>query len=184
MMRVFQRALPAILLILLAACHTSFAKGQAAYAGFGPGSYVSVGVTASGYNSDYGKQRLAGPAIYLDANLYRRIGVELEARSLRYNAQENLRETTYLAGPKISTHGRTLRPYGKLLVGRGEFNYPFNYAKGSYFVVAPGGGIDWRLGRSRIIFRIADVEYQFWPRFSYGPLHPWGVSSGLALRLF
>ena len=184
MKRALTRFLPALLLVFLAAFNSSSAKAQAAYAGFGPGGYVSVGVTASGYNTDYGKQRLAGPALYLDANLYRRIGVELEARSLRYNAHEDLRETTYLAGPKISTHGRTLRPYAKFLVGRGEFNYPFNYARGSYLVVAPGGGVDLRLGRSRLIFRIADVEYQFWPRFSYGPLHPWGVSSGLALRLF
>lgn len=159
-------------------------KAQAIYAGKGPGTYITVGATASGYESDYGKTLLGGATIYADANLYRRIGVEAEGRFLRYRSPNDLRETMYLVGPKISSNARSIRPYGKFLVGRGEFNFPFNYATGSYFVMAPGAGLDWRVGHSRWMVRVVDFEYQLWPQFSYGALHPYGASSGISFRVF
>jgi hypothetical protein len=157
---------------------------QAKYAGNGPGSYVSIGVTASGFESDYGQRLLGGASVFVDANIYRRIGVEAEARQSRFHSDEDLRESTYLIGPKISSHGRTWRPYGKLLLGRGEFNFPFNYAKGSYFVIAPGAGLDWRVRNSRLVVRLIDIEYQDWPQFSFGAIHPYGASTGLSIRIF
>ena len=61
------------------------ARAQASYAGIGPGSYVSVGATFSGYNSgQYGKTLLTGGSAFVDANLYRRIGVEAEYRKLNH----------------------------------------------------------------------------------------------------
>ena len=173
-----------VLLLIVALFAGLKANGQAVYAGKGPGGYISLGATVSGYNSDYGKQRLIGPAVYLDANLYRRIGVEGEFRNLRYHAQEDLRQSTYLVGPRISTHTRAFRPYAKFLVGRGTMTFPFRYARGSYFVAAPGAGLDVRLGQSRVLVRVVDVEYQFWPDFTFGPMHPWGISTGLSVRLF
>jgi hypothetical protein len=157
---------------------------QAVYTADGPGSYVSVGVTVSGFESDYGQRLLGGASVFVDANLYRRIGVELEARQSRFHSDEDLRESTYLAGPKISTHGLNWRPYAKLLVGRGQFNFPFNYATGSYFVIAPGAGLDWRVGHSRLLVRLVDFEYQVWPQFSFGAIHPYGVSTGISVRVF
>jgi hypothetical protein len=159
-------------------------NAQAKYAGYGPGSYVSVGVTASGFESDYGQRLLGGASVFLDANIYRRIGVEVEARQSRFHTDEDLRESTYLVGPKISTHGRTWRPYAKLLVGRGEFNFPFDYATGSSVVVAPGAGLDWRVAHSRVMVRIIDFEYQDWPQFTYGAIHPYGASAGVSFRVF
>jgi hypothetical protein len=168
--------------VLIASAHRL--RAQAIYTADGPGTYVSVGVTASGFESDYGKRLLGGASVFIDANLYRRIGVEIEARQSRFHTDEDLRESTYLAGPKISTHGRTWRPYGKLLVGRGEFNFPFNYASGSYFVIAPGAGLDWRVRNSRWMVRLVDFEYQEWPQFSFGSIHPYGASAGISFRVF
>jgi hypothetical protein len=150
----------------------------------GPGRYTQVGLNFSAYQIDYGKRYLAGGAIYVDADLNARYGVEAEARTLRFNKDEGVSETTFLVGPRISPLINQFRPYGKLLVGRGTLNYPFNYAEGSYFVIAPGFGLDWRVGNGRFTIRVLDAEFQKWPGFSFGPLKPYGFSSGLAIRVF
>jgi hypothetical protein len=127
----------------------------------------------------------AATAVFVDANLYRKFGVEAEARMFRFNESEQVHDTTYLIGPRFSYLGGRFRPYGKLLVGRGDFYFPFHYAKGTYFVVAPGFGIDWHPRRGRLAIRVVDFEMQYWPNFSYGStLQPYGVSSGIAVRVF
>lgn len=149
----------------------------------GPGSAITLGATLSGFHSDYGQRTLDGGTLYLDANLYRRIGVEAEARTLSLHSDDGLRQSTYLVGPRFSGTRRTLRPYTKLLAGRGTFQFPYGYAHGSYFVVAAGTGLDWHLNRS-VTFRVVDFEYQRWPQFTFGQLRPYGISTGLSLRLF
>ena len=165
-------------------CFGLMLRGQAVYTANGPGSFVSLGVTISGYESEYGDTLLGGGSVFLDANVYRRIGVEAEGRSSRLHSNDDLRESTYLVGPRFSGLGRTWQPYAKLLIGRGEFNFPFNYAHGSYLVAAPGLGLDWRLPNHRVIIRLVDFEYQDWPKFSYGSIHPYGAGAGLSVCLF
>ena len=157
---------------------------QAEPAGIGPGSYVAVGVAGSGFNSGYGQQRLIGPTVYLDANLYRRIGFEAEGRQLRFHTQEDLRQTTYLAGVRFSARGYNVRPYTKLLAGMGVMTFPFHDARGKYLVVAPGAGLDWRVRHSGLQVRVLEVEYQYWPQFTFGPLRSWGISTGVSLRVW
>jgi hypothetical protein len=174
----------AVGLLLLAAAVSTQATAQSRPTADGPGSYIQVGGIGSIFQADYGQNHLGGDAAFVDANLYRRIGIEAEARALHFKEQEDVHETTYLAGPRISILTGRFRPYGKFLVGRGQFSFPFHYAQGSYFVIAPGAGVDWQVGRSRLTVRIVDFEFQRWPQFSYGPLQPYGVSSGIALRVF
>ncbi len=164
---------------------TTAAHAQASYAGTGPGSYLTLGATFSGFQSgQYGQTTLTGGSLYLDANLYRRLGVEAEARSLNHGSLEGIRETSYLVGPKLSLKGRRLRPYAKFLVGRGDFRFPFGYAYGKYFVMAPGAGIDWRIHHSRFSLRLIDAEYQIWPNFiPFGKISPYGASAGLSFQL-
>ncbi len=162
----------------------SEARAQAAPTATGPGSYVSLGLAASGFQQDYGQHYIGGETLYVDANLYRRIGVEFEGRLLNFHTSEDVKERTYLAGIKYSTNPRRLRPYVKLLAGRGTLNFPFHYATGSYFVVAPSAGLDWHLGESRWAVRVIDVQYQIWPQFSFGELHPYGASVGISYDLF
>jgi len=50
-------------------------------------------------------------------------------------------------------------------------------------VVAPGGGVDYRLN-NRIRLRLADLEYQYWPQFTYGAMTSVGVSTGIRVRIF
>jgi hypothetical protein len=160
------------------------AAAQAEPTARGPGSFTQIGVTGSLYESDYGKQLLGGVGGFLDANVYRRTGVEAEARLSRFNQSEGTHNSTYLIGPRVTLLRENLRPYTKLLVGRGIFYFPFGYAKGSYFVVAPGFGVDWRVARGKLTLRLIDVEFQRWPGFTFGEIKPYGFSSGIAWRVF
>jgi hypothetical protein len=165
---------------LAPACHA-----QAYYTATGPGSYISLGATVSGFQQgQYGNAKIAGGTIFLDAHLYRKIGVEAEARELNLHSAEGIHETNYLIGPKISAKGHALRPYAKFLVGRGDFRFPFGYAYGKYFMMAPGAGLDWRVHRGKVIVRVVDFEYQIWPDFTFGEIRPYGLSTGLAFTIF
>jgi hypothetical protein len=94
-------------------------------------------------------------------------------------------DTTWLIGPRYSlfTVDRKFYPYVKGLVGIGQFNFPYNYAKGTYLAVAPGGGLDYRLSH-RVRLRLVDFEYQLWPKFTYGNMSSYGISTGLRVRIF
>jgi hypothetical protein len=160
------------------------ANAQASATATGPGSFVAVGIAASGFQQDYGHHFIGGEAAYLDANLYRRIGVEVEVRRLNFHTEEDVKENTILAGFKIATNPRRFRPYIKLLAGRGTLDFPFHYATGSYFVVAPSAGLDYHLRNSRFNIRVFDFQYQLWPQFSFGQLHPYGFTTGISFDLF
>ena len=158
--------------------------GQAAPTATGSGGYIAIGAAVSGYHFPYGQQDLAGFTVFADGNLTRRLGVEGEFRRMNLHTSEETRFDNYLIGPKYSfAHGRYL-PYAKVLLGRGDFTYPFAYAKGSYFAVAPGAGLDVRIFGARAFFRVLDFEYQSWPNSTFGATHPYGLSSGLSIRLY
>jgi hypothetical protein len=167
---------------LLSATHR--AGAQAIPTATGPGSFLSVGVAASGFQQDYGQHYIGGETVYVDANLYRDIGIEGEARLLNAHTSEDVKQSTYLVGPRLSLHVFGLNPYIKVLAGRGSMVFPFHYATGSYFTYAYGGGIDWRVRESRLVVRAVDFEYQTWPQFSYGTLHPYGISVGVSYDVF
>lgn len=172
-----------LLLALVMLISPGKVNAQAEHAGREPGSYIALGVTGSGFNSGYGQQRLLGPAFYVDANLYRRLGFEAEARSLRFHNQLDVRQTTYLAGVRVSARGYNVRPYAKLLAGTGTMTFPYNDAHGRYLVVAPGAGLDWRV-RRRLQLRVVDFQYQYWPQFTFGAMRSWGISTGFSLRVW
>jgi hypothetical protein len=172
------------LLVLLALTICAAAYAQDLPTAKGPGSYLALGGTVSAFNSDYGKTTLAGASGYVDANVYKRVGIEAEARTLRFHSDDGMLQTTYLAGPRLSQDFHSLRVYTKVMAGRGTFEFPYGYARGSYFATAAGAGLDWRLKRSRLIVRIIDFEYQRWPQFTFGDLKPYGFSTGLSLRIF
>jgi hypothetical protein len=159
------------------------ASSQALPTATGPGSYTDVGITGSYFNVNYGQRWVGGGSIYVDANLYHRYGAEIQYQTFRYNQQEGTRQTTYLAGPRVSFRDRGLVPYADLLVGRGDFDFPYGYAKGIYFVYAPGAGLDYDL-TSIIKLRLINVQYQMWPQFTFGAFHPYGASVGISLRVW
>jgi opacity protein-like surface antigen len=176
------RVLMALTALLTAAACPHSARAQAQPTASGPGSYVSAGLGYSAYQVDYGQRVLGGGTVFVDVHPTWRYGVEGEARLLRMNASEDVTESTYLVGPHIFIRQGRLRPYVKLLVGLGKINLPFNYAQGTFFAYAPGAGVDYTLS-DRISLRLVDFEYQEWPQFTYGNLHPYGVSAGVVIRI-
>lgn len=157
-------------------------QAQAHPTATGPGSYIAVGGEVSLFQADYGKQNLGGFNIFADIHPTWRYGIEAEARFLSHNTSEDVTETDYLIGPIISIRPGPLRPYVKFLVGAGNIVFPFKYATGSYLAYAPGAGLEYLIG-DRFAIRIIDFEYQSWPSFTYGELHPYGISAGISYRL-
>ena len=159
------------------------ASGQALPAASGPGAYVSVGGGVSAYQVDYGKRIDYGSMAFANLHLRGRYSLEGEARFLKYHTDEQVTQTTYLIGPELVLLRRGgIRPYAKFLVGDARMTFPFGYAKGNYFAMAPGGGVDVRIA-PRVDLRLIDVEYQSWPQFTFGNLHPFGVTAGIRFRI-
>lgn len=170
-----------ILLSLLLLCPHSTAQNIPTAEG--PGSYIAVGGGISAFQADYGQRILGGATLFADVNPTWRIGLEGEARYLRFNSSEDVTESNYLAGPRITLKPGPFRPYVKLLVGAGKIAFPFHYANGTFLAYAPGAGLDY-LVNDRVTLRVIDCEYQVWPDFaSYGELHPYGITAGISFRL-
>jgi hypothetical protein len=157
------------------------AYSQALPTGTGPGAYVIVGGTFSEFKSDYGNQTINGAGAYVDSNLFWRLGIETEGRRVVY-PEFGERQSTLLAGPRWSFSAKGFVPYVKVLTGGARFDFPYGYGHGNYFVVAPGAGVDLRLGR-RLRVRLIDFEYQEWPGFTFGSMHPYGLSTGISYQV-
>jgi hypothetical protein len=167
---------------LISCVATKQLSAQAVPTATGPGGYISIGVTGSLFHVNYDKRWVGGGGLYVDANLYRKFGVEFQGQSLRYNQESGTRQTTYLAGPRYSFRSHGLVPYVKFLAGAGTFTFPYSYAHGDYLVLAPGAGVDYGLSE-RLKVRLINVEYQNWRQFEFGNLHPYGVSVGISYRI-
>lgn len=116
--------------------------------------------------------QLIGPTALFDLNLYSRYGAEGEARWLHWNGSGGQVESNYLAGPRYRAFYRDrFSGWVKMMFGGGWITTPgypvAGSLKGSYFVMAPGGTLSYRLS-NRISLR-ADYEYQFWPSFAGPP---------------
>lgn len=180
-------SLPALLAfcLVLALAPSGSAHAQTAPSAWQEGFSLSAGATASGYYLQYGARKIAGPAVFVDADTRHHIGIEGEARWLLAPQTANVHNTTWLIGLRYSAFDfhQKFHPYVKGLVGFTQFNFPYNYAKGDYLVVAPGGGLDYNLGR-RLRWRVVDAEYQIWPQFTFGNETSFGVSTGIRYRIF
>jgi opacity protein-like surface antigen len=147
------------------------------------GLAISAGGAASGYTLQYGQRKMLGITGFVDVDTRRRLGIEAETRWLEFHQTANVHAETYSAGARYRFNFGRFQPYAKAMIGFGDFNFPYNYARGSYLVSTAGGGLDYRFSR-RIHIRIADVEYQDWPQFTYGAMTSLGVSVGLRVRVF
>jgi hypothetical protein len=159
------------------------ASAQVVPSGDEGGFSLTAGATGSGYEVQYGQQKLLGIAGVVDIDTRRRFGLEAEGRWLMFHNPNQTQTTTYMGGPRYHFTRGKFQFYGKGLVGIGEFTFPYDYAHGSYLVIAPGGGVDYRWKR-KISFRLADVEYQMWPQFTYGSMSSYGVSVGVLYHIF
>jgi hypothetical protein len=167
--------------LLLAAGEST--PAQVVPAAVGPGAYVAVGAGVSAFQAVYGQRDLAGGFLYADVHPQWRIGFEGEARFLRFHTSEDVTETNYIGGIRVRLfHAHSLEPYAKFLVGMGKITLPFDQAHGSFLAYVPGAGLDVVLNHN-VTLRAIDLEYQHWPQFPYGSFSPYGVSSGIRVRI-
>ncbi len=147
---------------------------------------LSVGGVFNATHLQYGEHWVLGAGAFVDANLTWHYGIEGEATWSRWHEQSDTYATTYLIGPRYRFTGfdhYRFAPYAKFLIGDGTFNFPYNLGTGNYFVMAPGGGIDYRW-KPRFDLRLCDVEYQIWPQFTFGAIGNVSLSAGLRYRIF
>ena len=159
------------------------ARGQVKPAGDAGKLMISAGATGSGYYLQYGERKMLGITGFVDIDSRSPFGVELEGRWLEWNQTANVHAETYSLGPRYHRDIGKLNPYAKAMVGYSDFSFPYGLAQGKYLTVTAGGGLDYRLSR-RIYLRAADVEYQYWPQFTYGATSSVGVSAGIRVRVF
>lgn len=141
-----------------------------------------VGASASGYYLQYGVRKMAGVSAFVDADSAHHIGVEGEGHWLEFHQTANVHAESYLIGPRFHVDLGKFQPYAKAMVGFADFNFPYNFAHGNYLVVGAGGGVDYRL-TPRWSVR-GEVEYQDWPRFTFGAMTSVGVNAGIRYRVF
>lgn len=175
-------SLTALFLLFLGMLGTAqYASAQAAEAANEGHAFLAVGGGASGYEVQYGSRKLLGLTAWVDADTIRHFGFEGEGRWLEYHQRANVHAETYLGGVRYHFNVGRTQPYVKGLAGIGLFNFPYNFATGRYFVIAPGGGVDYRLSR-RWSAR-ADFEYQYWPQFTFGSMSSVGATVGMRFRI-
>jgi hypothetical protein len=177
-MRMIKRCLLASLLFFSL---NTLLSGQVSPAGL-ERAHVVVGAFGSGFSPDYGPTYLFGFGGFVDLNLRGHLGAEGELRFLRFNQTYDVHEDNYELGVRYRWRFRRWEPYGKFLIGNGQFNFPFNYGHGGYLMLVPGAGLD--IHYRRFTIRAIDYEYQHWTNFQNGSLSPNGFSTGIAYRVF
>lgn len=154
---------------------------------------IDVGAMGSAFNPHDGNQKtyptdtntLVGAGTYVDLHFTHWFQLEGEARWLRWNTTGAEKMDNYLVGPRvpIKEFGRA-QLYGKAMIGYGKMTFPFGYGYGSFTNLAFGGTLDYRLSR-KLTLRAVDFEYQDWPKWlNNSSLYPYGVSVGVAYRVY
>ena len=148
-------------LVFLAATSAGRAQASATASRFGD---VQLGGGFVNAQSDYVRSRLNGYNIYADLDFRHNFGAEIEYHYLTDGDQlVHEYQRTYEIGARYSRHYGRFQPYGKIMIGRGVQNYPYNVANFAYNMGALGGGTDFRV-RPHINLRL-EYEYQHWFSF-------------------
>jgi hypothetical protein len=181
-LKLVRRGIVTLVLVVLSMAASRTASGQVSESANIGGVSLSVGGGVSGYYIQYGQLKNLGFTGVVDADTTRRLGIETEGRWLEYHSPADVHVETYLAGLRYHLNMSRWQPYVKGLCGLGRFTFPYNYADGRYFVIGPGGGVDYRLNR-RWSVRV-DGEYHYWPQFTFGAMSSGGLSVGARYYIF
>jgi len=156
-----------------------FIRAQAVYSG-SKGPLLAVGAGFLYLNNDYSPQSDQGVSAWVDANLNRWIGLEVEVHFGVLQSPSDYGENSYLMGPRLSVHHGNGSLYAKAMAGRADLihDIPYRYSSSSYSLYALGAGVDYRAGRNWGV-RVVDAEYQTWPSFKPHGLTPYAFSTGV-----
>jgi hypothetical protein len=167
------------------------------------GPTVWVGASVSMFNPDYGcvdnspfscgEHLLLGVMPHVDTSsfIFRRIGLEGEARLLLFHGQDFMTQYSFMGGPRVRIfRTKNLLFTGKFLIGSAHFDIAAPLlGTGSYFAYAPGAAIDYRI--TKYVAARIDYEYQRWPGWACfecgdggrGGLTPNGFSIGVSYAI-
>ena len=131
---------------------------------------------SSTYN--FQSTNLTGVSFYTTFDARWHWGGEANFKQNKSSLDSTVYERTYEFGPRVYVTRGRLKPYAKLLYGRGVYNFPNNIANIAYNMYTYGGGADFQLLRSMNVR--GDYEYQNWMGFPLANLHPSVVTIGVA----
>jgi hypothetical protein len=131
---------------------------------------------ASDYN--FNKLSLAGGTFYASFDRHEHWGYEAVFRQVKPSSDATIYERTYEVGPRFYFLRGRFAPYGKVLYGRGVYNFSNNVANIAYNLYIFGGGTDFAL--TPTLNLRADYEFQNWTGFPIATLHPSLVTIGMA----
>jgi hypothetical protein len=144
---------------------------------------LKIGGGFTNANTDYVPNRVNGGMAYFDFDFTHHFGLEGEFHFVKDTTGTQVYEKTYeIGGRYYRTYGR-LVPYGKIMIGRGVFNFPVDSAGNTtanlaYNMFAGGVGADYKL--LPYLYVRGDFEYQKWSSFPPDGLSPSLVSIGVA----
>lgn len=166
--------------ILVVAAGFSLAPTLEAQAGYTAtrGFRLQAGAGGMYLNNDFTQQGDKGLAAWIDADITRYLGVELEAHRGTIISPSDVGENSYLIGPRISYRRGKFMPYAKVMFGRGTIVQDRLNESSSYNIYAFGGGLDYHLSRHFNV-RAVDFELQKWGDFEPHTLSPFMISVGL-----
>jgi opacity protein-like surface antigen len=133
--------------------------------------------------------RLNGTGFFITYNRTHNWGLDANMRFLNLNSWNGETQQNYLIGPRYTfLRSDKLRPFASFQVGAVRIHYPFEIGTGTSFAMAPGGGLDYSLGRKWAV----RGSYQFQilpnsPNFTNEPkfgIRPNGFQAGISYRLF
>ena len=132
---------------LLVACFLSAAaRAQSMPTASRPGDIQFGGGFALGNSTyNFNKLSLTGGSAYATFDKRYHWGFEAGFHQVKPSSDPTIYERTYELGPRFYlTRGR-LAPYGKVLIGRGVYNFSGNIANIAYNLYTVGGGADFAL---------------------------------------
>ena len=136
------------------------------------------GFTFGSSTYNFNKLSLTGGTAYATFDKRDHWGFEATFHQVKPSSDPTIYERTYEVGPRFYlTRGR-LAPYGKILVGRGVYNFSGSIANVAYNLYTFGGGADFAL--TPTLNLRADYEYQNWTGFPLQTLHPSLLTIGAA----
>jgi hypothetical protein len=141
---------------------------------------IGGGIALGNSTYNFNKSNLTGGALYTTFDSHSHWGFEANFRQTRPSDDSTVYERTYEIGPRAYFTSGRIEPYGKVLIGRGVYNFSGNVANIAYNLYSFGGGADYSLTRS-LKLRV-DYEHQTWSGFPIADLHPSLVTIGIALH--
>lgn len=145
---------------------------------------IYAGGFGSWFQPQYPPQNLYGVGAYTDIKLRKWVQFEAEGRWLHLNEPYGAYQNNYSVGPRVPIHrfGK-METYGKVLITDTKINFASGYGYGHYLDYTFGGSADVRLTR-HLMLRAVDYEYHYVTNYFGSAISPYGISVGMAYRVY